>query len=324
MRCSPKYRFLGWGVLLLASATICACGGGGGGGAAGPNPLPTATAMPMSGIVPASTVALPTIGVSGISVSGSLGAAIAASLTESISVSAPSGVATLLAQRLNATAYRSDTSTLSPVAYVEFSSSTNATLNAIPGFTFTLPQIISGDSYYLAFYNYVAPGWVYPVDGPATVNGSTVTFASVGYPIAITPTHPAIFALYAAPTPSGAPTPASTPVASPNALALYVSNPAVAATFTVTEPNDTAEFTSSISCTENPLNQSPASSPFVAEVSPQYAAPDSLGAAVTFTVTPGAETGSCTVTVTDANSAKATVSVTVSSTNLSVYGAHRK
>lgn len=285
--------------------------------------VPTPTPAPSSATVTTSTtttVTIPKVTTTGVSLVSTLPVAnVAASVTETISVSAPSGSTPLARGREDATA------TPAPIAYVELTSTSSVTLSAVPEFVFTLSSVTPGDSYYLAYFN--GTEWITPADGPATVSGDTVTFVSIPGSIPITPSQPALAALYASSaTPTPSPTPIPTPVASPSSLTLTAGGSA--GTFTVSETGNSAAFASSISCT---LNPSPAPTPtatppgnVVATVSPASGTPASAGAAVTFTVTPGDESGACTVTVTDANSAAITIPVTVSTTNLSVYGKPRK
>jgi len=265
-----------------------------------------------------STVTLPGVSTAGISVTGTLPVANAAvSVTETISVSAPSGTTPLVKAR-DADASPSPT----PIVYLTFSSSSSVTLSAIPALTFTLPSVTSGDSYYLALDT--GSGWQTPVSGPGTVSGNVVTFASATGSVAITPTQPAVFALYAIATQTPTPSPSPTPVASPNSLVFDESSPAPQ-TFSVSEAGYAGAFTESTSCTASPSpSPVPTSSPFVAEVSPTSATPSAAGAAVSFTVTPGYETGSCTVTVSDSNAATATISVVVGSDQVIIYKRKRQ
>lgn len=347
----------------MLASLISACGGTG--GSLTPSVAPSAPKS--SGNVTTSTtstVTLPTLQLSGITVDGTLPtASIVTSLTETITILPPPGITALLAQRAEA-AHRPDTSsTPNPIAYLEFTSNTAVTLNAVPSLSFALSQIVAGDSYYLAFDN--ATGWIAPFDGPAAVSGTTVTFASIAGSILITPAQPAVFALYDIPTPTSSPTaspapttspsssptapssptsspsasptaspsaaptatptpvPTPTPVASPDSFAFDANNPG-AALLSVSETGDTAPFNASIACTEDPLGQSPATSPFVAMIGPPSATPSSAGAAATFKVASGSETGSCTITIIDANGAQIMIPVTVSSANLNVFDVQRR
>lgn len=254
-----------------------------------------------------------TLSSAGYTVTGSLPAAnVVAKVTESLSASAPSGVTALSKHR--------DTASPDALLYVEFSSTSSVTLSAIPMLAFTSSSISSSNTYYLALDT--SSGWQIPISGPGTVSGDTVTFASTSGTVAITPSAPAVFALYAASAVT--PSPSPTPVASPNALLFDESNPAPQ-TFTVTETGYSGAFTEQTSCTASPVpSPAPTSSPYVAQVSPSSATPASAGAAVTFTVTPGEETGNCTITVTDSNSASATVSVGVALDQVIIYDRKRQ
>jgi hypothetical protein len=218
-----------------------------------------------------------------------------------------------------------------PVLYLEFVSSTSVTLNGTPGVTFTLPSIVSGQQYFLASYG--PNGWNYPVEGPGTVSGSTVSFPiGNGTAVTISPTAPAILALYTA----------GGPGISPALLTFDVNNPSTAS-FTVTEPGNAAAFTAAIACaTPSPTptqliagvarvpqsvqvsptpTPTPTSSPFVAQLGATSATPTNGSA--TFAVTSGTELGTCSVTVTDSQSFTVVGGVAVDASNLSVSSVTR-
>jgi hypothetical protein len=318
MRISAFPRLAGFGVLLAAAISVVACTGGN-----KPEPfVAIATPAPASGSVTSSTsstVALPSLSLSGIGVSGTLPTTnVAASISETLSISAPTGVTPF--------AKRRDTATPAPTPfiYIELATSATVMLNGVPAFVFTLPSVVAGDSYYLAGSTN-GTSWFSPVSGPATVSGTTVTFAAVTQQsIQITAGQPVYIALFAVPTGSLAtptPLPSPTPVASPASVTLTAGGSA--ATFGVSETNDTAAFTATISCTPNPAVPSPlpTSNVFVAQVT--ASATPAAGGVATFTVTPGNETGACTITVTDANNASISVPVTVNTTGAIIYGKSR-
>ncbi len=190
MRISASLRSAGIGVLFLAMTVVAACTGSGGSPAATPTPtLPSSATVTISSI---NNVTLPTIATSGISLIATLSVATTPpgvpppSVTETISISAPTGSTPLLP---------------SPIAYVELSSSTSFTFVESPAFAFTSASVSSGESYYLGYYN--GTEWAVPFEGPGTVSGNAVSFAMVlgtspeFFPI--TSTQPEIFALYASP-----------------------------------------------------------------------------------------------------------------------------
>ena len=118
---------------------------------------------------------------------------------------------------------------------------------------------------------------------------------------------------------------------SSSALALSTTTgTSTAQTFTVSEPGYGGAFNGVIACTPNPSGQTGATNQFVAAFSTdgsqltETETPAAPGDPVTFSVYPGAWTGSCTVTITDANNNTTAVTVTVSATNVVVFGKQRK
>jgi cell division septation protein DedD len=246
-------------------------------------------------------------------------------LTITIAASPPAGVTALSSVARATRSLRSPASAgYTALAYVELEPVASIFTDGGPAFTFTLPSVISGDQYLLAWY--FGDSWNYAEYGPATVNGDTVSFPAGGADLSLTGGQVTTLALYAAPpgtvtptptpTATPTPTPVPTPVASPTSIAFDLNASPTPAPLAVSETGYAGSFTSAIVCTESPTGQTPAALPFVAEISP--------ASGTTFTVTPGNETGSCTVTITDANSASITVPVTVSETNVGVFGAQRK
>ncbi|HTW86082.1 MAG TPA: hypothetical protein VMD91_18570 [Candidatus Sulfotelmatobacter sp.] len=131
------------------------------------------------------------------------------------------------------------------------------------------------------------------------------------------------------PTPMPTPTPTAaaqpTPLATPNSIAFFLGSPEpTPAPLAVSEAGYAGSFTSAISCTPSPANQSPVAERFVAEISPTTATPATSGAQVTFTVTPGLESGTCTVTVGDTVGATVSVPVSVTSTSIGVQAQQRR
>jgi len=307
------------------------------GSTATPTPAPTSTPLPSSETVITSTTAsspLGEIGESGTTFTGSLPAAsVVTQVTVTISATPPSGDPALSGPRASLGSARGALhaartpalETLTALAYLTLEANAAVTFDGIPAFSFTLPQIVSGDQYYLAVYQ--DGGWVPGADGPATVSGDSVTFPAMSTPDAtLAANTPVTFALYATPAASATPTPTptatptptpvATPVAAPTSIAFDLNAMPTPAPLTVSETGYAGSFFSAIACTQSPAGQTPASLPFVGEISP--------ASGTTFIVTPGNETGSCTVTITDANSASITVPVTVSATNVGVFGTQRK
>ncbi|MGD0051327.1 MAG: hypothetical protein ABSD03_05830 [Vulcanimicrobiaceae bacterium] len=270
------------------------------------------------------SVTVPTIGISGITSSATLPAASSAvTITETISTTPPDGASALSAARAAQAQRQAAAVSLTAIAYIEFSASGTVTLNGEPGISFTLPSITPGDSYYLAAY--VDGAWDAPAAGPATVSGTTVSFAaSTSGTVTITTSTPIIIALYATttPTPTPTPTPVPTPVVSPAALLFDADAPSTQ-NVVVSETGDTAAYTAAIVCVETtPVpNPAPAQN-YVAQLPQTSATPNPSGAA-TFGVQGGGDPGTCTVTITDSRSATATVSVAVDAASLTVSGKSR-
>jgi|GEM_PF-3341843 epidermal growth factor receptor substrate 15 len=303
------------GVLVLVTAMLAACGGSSNGLQYQASPSGSVTTSSTS------SVALSTLSVSVYTVSGSLPAANAAvTVKEALSVSAPSGVTALNAARAsNLRGKLSSAPTNTDILYVTFSSATPVTLTGSPALTFTSGSLVTGDAYNIAIYQNGA--WTAPFAGPSTAQNSVVSFASVTTPITIGPNNSVTFVLY-----SGTIVEGIVPIASPTSLAFDASTPTTM-TFGVSEIEYAGAFSATLSCTENPAGQSPGSNAYVAQFSGGLTTaserPSAPGGSATFTVQSGAETGSCTATITDTNSASTTVSITVSSTALTVTGKQR-
>jgi hypothetical protein len=304
------------GVLVLVTAMLAACGGSSNG---------LQYQAPPGGSVTTSdttSVALSTLTVSGYTVSGSLPQANGAvTVKEALSVSAPSGVSALSAARAsNIRGTASGAATNTDYLYVTFTAAAPVTLTGSPALTFTSDLLTTGVSFSLAIYENGA--WMAPFAGPSTAANSTVSFASVTTPITIGPGASVTFALY-----SGTIVEGIVPVVTPASLAFDASNPTTN-TFTATELEYAGAFNATMACTENPAGQTPGSNAYVAQFSggltTASATPSAPGGSATFTVQSGAETGSCTATITDTNNASSTVSITVSSTSVTVTGKQRR
>jgi hypothetical protein len=309
------------GVGLVLAALLAACGG---------TTTPPRNQAGLSDTTSASTsttgsVALATIGISGVSSSATFPATTpAVTITETISTTPPGGATALnsarAAQALRQTAAAPS---YTAIVYVEFSANGTATIDGQPGISFTLPSITAGDSYYLAAYQDGV--WDAPAAGPASVSGTTVSlpFGNSGT-LTITPSTPIIIALYATttPTPTPTPTPVPTPVVSPASLVFDAYAPGTQ-NVVVSEAGDTAAFTAAIVCTEStPVpNPAPAQN-YVAQLAQTSVTPTAGSA--TFGVEGGGDPGTCTVTITDVHAATATVSVAVDAATLSVSGKSRQ
>ncbi len=310
----------------LVTAAIAACGGG----SVNYTPLgPAATQSVTTSTT--GTTSLPPASSGGITAAVLLPPATgAASITETVSHSGFNGTPALSLARRAADGSRAPQAAAAPlpVLYLEFVSSSSVTLNGTPGVTFTLPSINASQQYFLASYG--PNGWTYPAEGPGTVSGSTVSFPiGNGTAVTISPTAPVIVALYTA----------GGPGISPALLTFDVNNPSTA-TFTVTEPGDTAAFTAAIACTtpqptptptQAPAaiarvpetvqaTPTPTASPFVAQLGATSATPTNGSA--TFSVISGNELGTCSVTVTDAQNFTVVGGVAVDASNLNVTSLH--
>ena len=201
-----------------------------------------------------------------------------------------------------------------------FSSDAPVTLTGSPALTFTNDSLVTGDAYSLAIYQ--SGAWTAPFAGPSTAASSSVSFASVTTPITIGPGASVTIALYTGTIVEGL-----VPVLTPTSLAFDASNPTTM-TFNASELEYAGAFSATLACTENPAGQTPVSNAYVAQFSggatTATGTPSAPGGSVTFTVQSGAETGSCTATVTDTNNATSTVSITVSSTSVTVTGKQRR
>lgn len=103
-----------------------------------------------------------------------------------------------------------------PLLYIEIYSSATIVIPSAPGFTITIPSadVFSHASYYLALYDPTRPslGWQYGFEGPGSLSGTTVTFASSPNPFTFAGALSYYFALIVVPQNTTQPTPApSTP-----------------------------------------------------------------------------------------------------------------
>ena len=267
------------------------------------------------------TVTLPSLTTGSIAVTGSIGPTnVAASITELLSLSAPSDITVPLA-KVRTASHVQDTpvGTANLLLYVTFSSSTAVTMTASPTLTFTSSSIDAGTMYNLALYS--GGAWTAPFQSSVTpTTAGSVTFPSTATPVAIAPGAPATFVLYTG-------TATSTPIVLlPTSLTFDAGNP-TSGSFGASETGYAGALSATMTCTENPTGQTPGSNAFVAEFTgggtTASETPASAGASVTFSVSSGAETGACSVVVSDTNGNTATETIDVSSTNVTVTGKQR-
>jgi hypothetical protein len=246
------------------AALLSACGGGGGGGSAasGPVPLPVApatpTPAPVAGVpfsVTRSTaltfagasvpVALPSAAGFGGTVSlPPPAAATSTTLTQTLTNEAPTGAGIpaldtgRVPEALRAVRGTGQTAIL----YVRLSADRVVQLPQSPAFSLTVPaaSLVPGATYYVAF---LAQGWNLGWQGPAAVDGTTLTFPGGGSAFAFQPNAEYWFALIAfapgsapsSPSPSATPVAGSTPTPPPGAGP--TPTPAPVGTPTPTPPN---------------------------------------------------------------------------------------
>jgi hypothetical protein len=166
-----------------------------------------------------------------------------------------------------------------------------------------------------------------PTTSPTTAPTMSPTIAPTAKPTAsptirptTSPTATPTTSPTASPTtsPTATPSPASTLVASPNSFSFDASSP-TSTSFTVSEPgyNGTFSITQPVFCNDTYPSPQPSTDPFVAEISP-------ASGATTFTVQSGAETGTCTATVTDSHGGQTTVQITVTGTSIIIFDKSRQ
>ncbi len=318
------------------AAALAACGGSQTVGTAPASYLPSSATETAS---TTSTTVYPQIGVAGVDDTLTLPVVSAAApVTETISISAPSGVTPLSGLRAAAATVHTAAVTTTPVAYLEFTSTASVTVEGLPGVTFALTSITSGATYALALdttEGYVSTGQT------ATVSGSNVTFAPAAGSFAITPTAPATFVLYtttstatASPSPSptatASPTPTPAPSLSPASLVFDQTTPGLSQNITVTNAG-TGAVAGVISCTASATpSPEPSASPtadpdeFVAEfANGTIASVTPTGGTAVFAITGGDELGTCTATFTPAGGTALTATIAVDAVSGGLYSVHR-
>jgi hypothetical protein len=217
----------------------------------------------------------------------------------------------------------------SVLLFVSLKFSSTITLSGAPAFTFTVPSaaIVPGANYFVAMFDPTnrAAGWQLGFEGPATINGTTLTFTGSTTPFTLVGGQTYYFALYAtsrivapptaAPTatPTATASPTSTPTATPtptptpgtpvaSVTSMSFTQPGSTQTFTINETNYAGAFTVT------------SSNALVAAVSPS-----SGTASTTFTVTAGSVSGNSTITVTDANGHSSSFVATVTLTTVNIH-----
>lgn len=169
-------------------------------------------------------------------------------ITEIVSAGPPGGTPALSVARVAQATKRSTLdATQTTILYVELLPSANVTIDGTPGFSFSLPSVAAGTSYYLAGYASTngTLSWVAPAEGPGIISGTTLSFALTNGAITITPTAPFVVALYSQAT--GSPNAVSS--ASPLPTASATPTPGVTATPT---PGVTATPTPGVTATPTP------------------------------------------------------------------------
>lgn len=186
-----------------------------------------------------------------------------AQLTTGVSNVALSSVPPLSVARFIQAVHRDTLPTDAAVLlYIEVYSSATIVLPSAPGFAITIPSadVFPNANYYLALYDPTRPslGWQYAFEGPATLSGTTVTFASNPSPFTLSAGLNYYFALFvipqnlAQPTPAPSTSPTSVPTQSPPPVTtLPTPTPTPTPTLTAT-PTPTATATPTRTPTPTP------------------------------------------------------------------------
>jgi hypothetical protein len=319
-----------WPLAILI--TVAGCGGGGVATAPVPAPGTTAPALPASGTFAATNsvalaavpqtngalaVALPAAGpYSGtMSIPAPSGgvAGTTFALTLASSTDAFGGVPTLTSAARIAQARHTDALTGHAVLfYLALASSAEYDAANAPGFVINGPAGLPAANYYAAFYSPLQSslGWQLDFEGPATVSGSTLTFAAPNpaTPIQLHPFVLYTLAVYAASSSAPAPTPA--PAASP------IAPPAPPAAFTLSAPSLSllATGATATATITDPTGYTGA----YGAASSNSAVATAAVSGSTVTVTAVAA-GTATITVNDAQARTAGIAVTVTTTNVPVH-----
>ncbi|HWT06497.1 MAG TPA: hypothetical protein VN224_12120, partial [Xanthomonadales bacterium] len=225
-------------LIFVAAAALVACGGGATNAPpvdsvptaspGGPFTASTSTTLTLTPGAGPTTVPLPTGGGFGGTVTiPAPAAAVTATLTFTIQNFAPvsDGIPAASNARIpqGARAVRA-LPAHTTLLYVGVASNADITLPSGLSFSLTVPSqlIVPGNSYYVVYYNHLLNDWIVYA-GPASINGSTVTFTANSGPLALKANVRSWFALITTTVPI--PTPSATPVpgaltASPNPVAV--------------------------------------------------------------------------------------------------------
>jgi hypothetical protein len=219
------FKRLAMVAIVITALATAACGGGGGGAvpsASGGGSTAAPTQAPVAQTVP----------ISGGGITGSLSVTANGTLTPTASTTSPVGIGTLSLRRPQTAV------TGSALLYITLSSS-NTTITQIGG-SFTLASAPT-QSVFLAFWNPGTSEWEAASATPATISGTTATFATITLNPQVAANPNAYFALYTSsgslptPVPSASPTPTLTPTTAPSgAAAAACTQTLAAATSTVT------------------------------------------------------------------------------------------
>jgi hypothetical protein len=123
--------------------------------------------------------------------------------------------------------------------YTELFFTTTVTLASTPSFSFVIPSgdVVPGVGYYVALFDPTRPslGWQYGFEGPATLAGTTLTFAPASGSFTFSGNLTYSFALVAIPTGEAAPTaapsiaPTSVPTQTPPPIVVVSPSPSASA-----------------------------------------------------------------------------------------------
>jgi len=127
-------------------------------------------------------------------------------VTQTISLTPPSAAPVLqsIARSTSASRHTLVAYGVTPLVYVTFTFNADISFVGLPGFTFLGLQTSANVSYYIAMFdpNNAASNWILPVDGPAAVSATGISFAGGSPPIRFAANTPYLFALYSAPSAS--------------------------------------------------------------------------------------------------------------------------
>jgi hypothetical protein len=213
---------------------------------------PSASATPVPVAIPTAggysgTLSFP-VPASGISA----GTAISQTLQDTAPSSAPSLQSVLRASEIARTR---DAATDSAIVYLSVTFSTTAVFSPAPSLAIVLPSsvpVMSGVSYYLALYDptNASLGWQLDYEGPASVSGQQLNYASAATPLTFAANQAYWFAVYARssslppPTLAPSPTPGPTPgaiLAAPGSFSFLAAN--VTQSLTISQQGYAGAFT---------------------------------------------------------------------------------